>query len=137
MSAPGRIEPTQIAKFAAVYAEAVLTYLDSGEVQWVTWDGVSHRFDFVSSELDTPNQLILLTVDEHWEKQIGEVAEITDPAHSQYDPEALREAIEHELTEEGVGERILKDFLRRLAQLEEDAEDEADGRSAATDSDES
>ncbi|HVT34197.1 MAG TPA: hypothetical protein VHE37_01330 [Nevskiaceae bacterium] len=117
-----RIEPTQIAKFAAVFAEAVLTFLDSGEAQWLTWDGVSHRFDFASVEMDEPQQLVLLHVDAGWEQLAGDVGEITDPEHTHYDMDALRDAIEHQLTEEGVGEKILREFLRRLHRLEEDAE---------------
>lgn len=124
-----RIEPSQVAKFAAVYAEAVLTYLDAREPQWITWDGISHRFDFISTEMDTPNMLILMTVDEHWPSQCGEVDEMLDPEHSHYDPEALRSAIEYQLTEEGLGERILKRFLQQLeaaaAAAAEDDEDNA------------
>lgn len=114
-----RLEHSLIAKFAAVYAEALLTFLDSGEEQWLTWDGHSHRFDFCSVErdVDDPSQLIVLTVNEHWARQIGEVDEISDPEHDHFDAEALRAAVEHQMVEEGVGERLLQGYLRQLAKL--------------------
>ena len=121
---PIQLEPTQVAKFAAVYAEAVLTFLDSGEAQWLTWDGHSHRFDFASVELDEPKGLVLLHVDAAWEQMIGDVGEVTDPEHSHFDIDALRNAIEHQLTEEGVGEKILKSFLKRLEQIQDGTLDE-------------
>lgn len=120
------IDTHKIAKFAAVYAEAVLTYLDSGEAQWLLWDGISNRFDFMSVDLDEPPALALLAIDESWPKQVGEVDEITDPEHEHYDIDALRAAIEHQLIEEGYGERILKGILARIKQVAELAADEAD-----------
>lgn len=119
------VEQSLVEKFAAVCAEAILTYLDSGEPQWVIWDGHSHRFDFLSVELDPPVTPVVLSIDEGWD-QIGDFGEITDPAHEHYDADALRNAIEHLLTEEGVGERILKRFLARLEKLEEEQEDDSD-----------
>jgi hypothetical protein len=131
-----RIEPSQISKFAAVYAEAVLTYLDAREAQWITWDGVSHRFDFISTEMDTPNMLILMTVDERWASHCGDVDELSDPEHPHFDPEALRGAIEHQLVEEGIGERILKTFLQRLDALQEAEAEEAEDRARDEEPDE-
>jgi hypothetical protein len=120
------IDGHKIGKFAAVYAEAVLTFLDSGEAQWLLWDGVSNRFDFMSVDLDEPPALALLAIDANWQKQTGEIAEITDPAHEHYDVEALRIAIEHAITEEGYGERILKGILTRIKQAAELAAEESD-----------
>jgi hypothetical protein len=119
------VELSQIEKFAAVCAEAVLTFLDSGEPQWVTWDGHSHRFDFVSVELDPPAVPVVLSIDEAWD-QIGDIGEVTDPDSEHFDPEALRQALEHLLINEGVGERILKRFLARLEKLLEESEDADD-----------
>jgi hypothetical protein len=126
--AEAQLEQSQVRKFAAVYAEALLTFLDSGEEQWLTWDGHSHRFDFVSVERDAedPSQLIVLTVTEHWARQIGEIDEITDPEHDHFDAEALRQAVEHQLTEEGVGERILKGYLQQLQKLADQLEADLD-----------
>lgn len=120
------IDTYKIGKFAAVYAEAVLTYLDSGEAQWLLWDGTSNRFDFMSVDLDEPPSLALLAIDEGWIKQTGEVDEIIDPEHEHYDVEALRTAIEHQITEEGYGERILKGILARIKQAAELAAEESD-----------
>lgn len=122
------IEQSQVEKFAAVYAEALLTFLDSGEEQWLTWDGFSHRFDFVSveREAENPAQLIVLTLNEHWARQIGDVDEVVDPEHAHFDPEALRHAVEYQLTEEGMGERILKGYLAQLARLTAQLEEAAD-----------
>ncbi|HSW13394.1 MAG TPA: hypothetical protein VLI06_11180 [Solimonas sp.] len=120
------IEQSHVEKFAAVCAEAILTFLDSGEPQWVTWDGHSHRFDFLSVELDPPIIPVVLSIEEGWD-QIGDFGEITDPSHEHFDPEALRDAILQLLTEEGLGERLLKRFLTRLEKLEEESdEDEGD-----------
>lgn len=122
------IEQSQIDKFAAVYAEAVLTFLDSREPQWITWDGISHRFEFASIELDEPVLPVMLVVDENWERLLGDVGEITDPDSEHYDMEALRNAIVHLLAEEGLGERILKTYLERLEQgEEEDAANDSGG----------
>jgi hypothetical protein len=120
------IEPTQIQKFAAVFAEAVLTWLDSKEPQWLTWDGYSHRFDFSSIELDEPIMPVMLIIDDNWEKLSGEISEVTDPESSHFDTDALRAAIEEQLIDEGAGERILKMHLKRLEKLAEDSELEDD-----------
>lgn len=129
------IEESQVRKFAAVYAEAVLTWIDSQEEQWVTWDGLSHRFDFVSVERDADDasRLIVLTINEHWQRQIGEVDELTDPEHRYFDAEALRNAIEYQLTEEGMGERILKGYLEQLARLTAQLDADFDDDEAETD----
>jgi hypothetical protein len=113
------IEPALIKKFAAIYAEAVLTWLDSGEPQWLLWDGESPYFDFVSAELGDPEMPIVLGLDERWSAPLGDVGEVSDPESEDYDPEALREAIEVALVDEGHGERILKIFLERLDAGEE------------------
>lgn len=120
------MEHSIVQKFAAVYAEAVLTFLDSGEEQWVTWDGLSHRFDFMSTELDEPETPALMIIGDDWEKRIGGVDEMTDPESQHYDVDALRSAIEYQLVEEGVGERILKDFVDRLEKAFDADEDEED-----------
>lgn len=120
------MEHSIVQKFAAVYAEAVLTFLDSGEEQWVMWDGLSHRFDFMSTELDEPETPALMIVGDDWEKRIGGVDEMTDPDSQHYDVDALRGAIEYQLVEEGVGERILKDFVDRLEKAFDGDEDDAD-----------
>lgn len=128
-----QIEASQVRKFAAVYAEAVLTWLDSSESQWLTWDGHSHRFDFISVERDPDDagQLIVLTIGENWQRQLGDLDELTDPEHEHFDADALRNAIEHQLIEEGLGERILKGYLEQVAritaQLEEEFNDGDDG----------
>lgn len=122
----------KIRKFAAVYAEAVLTFLDSGEAQWLLWDGVSNRFDFVSVDMDEPTSLALLAIDANWPKQTGDVVEVIDPEHEHYDAEALRVAIEHQIVEEGYGERILKGILTRIKQVAELAAEEADDNARDT-----
>jgi hypothetical protein len=111
------IEASHIQKFAAVYAEAVLTFLDSREAQWLTWDGQSHRFDFASVELDPPGVPAMLYVDADWVQVIGDVGEIVDPESPDFDADALRNAIEAQITDEGYGERLLKGFQERLATL--------------------
>ncbi len=110
-------ESTILLKLGAVYAEAVLTFLDSGEPQWVTWDGYSHRFDFSSVELDDPLVPALSLVDDNWPRVIGEVAEIIDPESPDFDMDALRNAIEAQVVNEGYGERMIKAYLERLKQL--------------------
>ncbi len=121
-----QIEESQVRKFAAVYAEAVLTWLDSSESQWLTWDGHSHRFDFISVERDPDDagQLIVLTIGEHWQRQLGDLDELTDPEHEHFDADALRNAIEHQLIEEGLGERILKGYLEQVARITAQLEEE-------------
>ncbi|HEY0913778.1 MAG TPA: hypothetical protein VGE22_02805 [Solimonas sp.] len=129
------IEDSHVEKFAAVCAEAILTYLDSQEPQWVTWDGFSHRFDFLSVELDPPIMPVVVSIEEGWD-QIGDIGEITDPNHEHFDADALRDAIVHLLVEEGVGERILKRFLAKLEKLEEELdEDEGAGGEAPPEED--
>ena len=132
------VELSHIRKFAAVYAEAVLTFLDSGEAQWLTWDGHSHRFDFASVELDPPEIPAMLFVDASWTLVLGDMGEIVDPEHPDFDPEALRAAIEAQLVDEGFGERLLKGFqerLERLASGDEDEEDPGEGAPAPEDDD--
>ncbi|MGH8461777.1 MAG: hypothetical protein ACRESS_09240 [Stenotrophobium sp.] len=121
------VDQSKIEKFAAVYAEAALTWLDSGEPQALLWDGNSHRFDFRSLDLDAPDVPVITVLEEHWERLIGGVNEIIDPESAHFDADALRQEIEHRITDEGYGERILKTFLKRLeltAQLA--AEDDID-----------
>jgi hypothetical protein len=121
-----RIAHTQIAKFAAVYAEAVLTWLDSREPQALLWDGLSHHFDFRSLDLDAPGIPVITVIEEHWERLIGEVDELIDPESEHFDADALRREIEHRISEEGYGERILKTFLNRLDRMAQIAAEEED-----------
>ena len=116
------IDEAQIRKFAAVYAEAVLTYLDSGEAQWVLWDPQADLFDFASVEMDQPSLPVLLFVDESWSRLCEVDAEI-DPDSPQFSASALRDAIETQINDEGLGERILKTYLERLEEGDEDAEE--------------
>lgn len=129
------IEQSHIDKFAAVYAEAVLTFLDSHEAQWLMWDGHSHRFDFSSVEMDEPALPVMLHVDAAW-NAVLQVDEITDPEHQHFDVEALRNAIEKALTDEGFGERLLKGFQERLEKIAEGEDEDEDGPDAP-DSDDS
>lgn len=124
------ITPSQISKFAAVYAEAVLTFLDSGEAQWVLWDREQDRFDFASIELDQPEVPVLLFVDAAWTRLCEPDAE-TDPESRGFDAEELREAIEVQLRDEGLGERILKKYLERLKEIEEGDADDSDAEPLA------
>lgn len=117
------VEQSHIDKFAAVYAEAVLTFLDSGEAQWLTWDGHSHRFDFASVEMDEPTMPVMLHVDAAWNMVLN-VDEIVDPDNVNFDMDALRNAIEKALTDEGFGERLLKGFQKRLQRIEDGEIDE-------------
>jgi hypothetical protein len=127
-------EPT-LRKFAAVYAEAVLTFLDSGEAQWVLWDDAADFFDFASVELDQPDLPILLFVDASWQR-LCDVDAVTDPESAQYSASALRAAIETQIADEGLGERILKKYLeRRESGDDEDEEEDESGRPARTDDD--
>lgn len=117
------IEQSHIDKFAAVYAEAVLTFIDSREAQWVMWDGHSHRFDFASVEMDDPELPVMCHIDAAWNDVIG-VEEIVDPEHQHFDMDALRNAIEKTLTDEGFGERLLKGFQERLQKIADGELDE-------------
>lgn len=124
------VEESHIRKFAAVCAEAVLTFLDSRETQWVAWDGHSDQFEFGSVELDPPAVPVVLLVNEDWERLLGDVAEITNPESPDFDAEALRRAIEAQLVDEGFGERLLKLCQERLLKREragDDEEPEEDG----------
>jgi hypothetical protein len=120
------IDDSHIKKFAAVYAEAVLTFLDSREEQWLTWDGHSHAFDFGSIEMDTPPVPVMLFVDSDWLKVVGDVGEITDPESPDFDADSLRSAIEAQIADEGFGERLLRTFQERLDKLESGIEDDED-----------
>ena len=120
------VDDSHIRKFAAVYAEAVLTFLDSHEAQWLTWDGQSHNFDFGSTEMDVPQKSVMLFVDADWTKVVGEVGEVTDPESPDFDSSALRDAIEAQIADEGFGERLLRIFQERVAKLESGEEDEED-----------
>lgn len=111
------VQISQIEKFGAVYAEAVLTWLDSREPQALLWDGVSHRFDFRSLDMEAPDVPVITVIDEYWERLIGGVDEVMDPDSPKFDGEALRAEIEHQISQEGFGERILKTFLLRLEQI--------------------
>lgn len=117
------IEQSHIDKFAAVYAEAVLTFLDSREAQWLMWDGHSHRFDFASVEMDEPALPVMLHVDAAW-NEVMNVDEITDPDNPHFDIDALRNAIEKTLTDEGFAERLLKGFQERLQKIADGELDE-------------
>lgn len=130
------VDHNKIQKFAAVYAEAVLTWLDAREPQALLWDGQSHRFDFRSLDLDDPGVPVITVIEEHWERLIGGVDEVIDPDSPKFDAEALRGEIEHQIAEEGYGERILKTFLLRLEQLAEAAKEDDSDRDAPAASDE-
>lgn len=121
------VEDSHVKKFAAVYAEAVLTFLDSREPQWVTWDGRSHQFDFGSMEMDIPPIPVMLFVDDGWSKVLGDIGEIAEPESPDFDSDALRSAIEAQIADEGFGERLLKIFQERLARLDRGEEDDDDG----------
>lgn len=118
------IDEEHVKRFAAVYAEAALTFLDTRETQWLAWDGHSHAFDFGSTEMDAPPLPALLFVDEDWTKVIGDVAASTDPESPEFDAEALREAIVAQIADEGFGERLLRGFQERLERIASGEEDE-------------
>lgn len=118
-----QFEDDLLRRFGAVYAEAVLTYLDSGEAQWILWDRRRSHFDFSSVELDQPSLPILLFVDESW-SMLCEADAVSDPESPLFDAEALRRAIEFQMAEEGLGERILKKYLERQAEPAEEAAQE-------------
>jgi len=124
------IDEEHVKRFAAVYAEAALTFLDTREPQWLAWDGQSHAFDFGSTEMDAPPIPVLLLVDENWTKVIGEVAAATDPESPDFDVDALRAAIVAQIDGEGFGERLLLRFQERLEKIasgDEDEDEEFDG----------
>ncbi|HEX4872588.1 MAG TPA: hypothetical protein VFV27_09765 [Nevskiaceae bacterium] len=127
------ISERQIERFAAVYAEAVLTFLDAGEAQWLLWDGESEDFDFQSVELDPPQTPVMAFVDASWTQVIGEVDVPADPDHPRYDAEALRAAVMLQLTDEGYAERLLKGFQERLQALREGEPAEAEDPRGETD----
>ena len=112
------IDDNHIRKFAAVYAEAVLTFLDSHEEQWLTWDGHSLAFDFGSIEMEPPAVPVMLIVDHDWTKVLGDVGEITDPESPDFDTDALRNAVEAQIADEGFGERLLRTFQERLDKIQ-------------------
>ena len=120
------VEDSHVRKFAAVYAEAVLTFLDSNEAQWLTWDGRSHSFDFGSIDMDPPPIPVMLFVDADWTKVLGDVGEIADPDSPDFDADALRNSIEAQIADEGFGERLLKGFQARLDKIESGEGDEED-----------
>jgi hypothetical protein len=120
------IEPSHVEKFAAVYAEAVLTFLDTGEPQWVTWDGYSHRFDFTSVVMDDPLVPAMTLIDANWTQIAGDVNEIVDPESPDFDIDALRNAIEAFMIDEGYGEQLLKGFQERLERFQAGDYDEED-----------
>jgi hypothetical protein len=122
------IDEEHVKRFATVYAEAALTFLETHETQWLAWDGESHTFDFGSTEMEAPPIPVMLLVDEDWTKVIGEVAAGTDPESPDFDPDALRDAIVTQLDGEGFGERLLRRFQERLEKIasgdDDDHEDE-------------
>lgn len=111
------IDEEHVARFAAVYAEAALTFLETREAQWIAWDGQSHAFDFGSTEMDAPPIPAILLVDEDWTKVIGEVAAVTDPESADFDADELRDAIVAQIDSEGFGERLLLGFQERLEKM--------------------
>ena len=135
------IDDSHIKKFAAVYAEAVLTFLDTREEQWLIWDGRSLNFDFGSIDLDPPPVPVMLFVDADWTKVLGDTGEIDDPEAPDFDADALRSAIETQIADEGFGERLLRTFQERLEKLEsgeldEDEEDADEDQRERPDEDE-
>lgn len=116
------ITEQHVERFSEIYAEAVLTFLDSGDAQWLTWDGLSLDFDFQSVELDPPTNPVMLFVDASWTQVIGDVDAVTDPEADEFEPFALRDAIVAQISGEGYAERLLIGFQERLAKLEEDGE---------------
>ncbi|HZP12653.1 MAG TPA: hypothetical protein VFB36_09555 [Nevskiaceae bacterium] len=129
------IDEAHIQRFAAVYAEAALTFLETREAQWLAWDGQSHAFDFGSTEMDAPPIPAILLVDEHWTQVIGEVAATTDPESPDFDADALRSAIVAQIESEGFGERLLLGFQERLDKLASGDEDEEDDEDSDPDQD--
>src|ERR1043166_6418635 len=111
------IDEEHVKRFAAVYAEAALTFLETREPQWLAWDGQSHAFDFGSTEMDAPPIPVLLVVDEHWTQLIGEVSAAIDPESPDFDADDLRDAIASQLADEGFGERLLRRFQERLEKI--------------------
>ncbi len=129
------IDEEHVKRFAAVYAEAALTFLDTREAQWLAWDGQSHAFDFGSTEMDAPAIPVLLLVDEDWTKVIGEVGVVTDLESPDFDADALRGAILAQIDGEGFGERLLLGFQERLEKIASGHEDEEDEGNEAEDTD--
>lgn len=113
------IDDALVDKFSAVYADAVLTYLETGEPQFVTWDGQSSWFDYASVLLGTPRQPVMLAVDEGWIQVVGDLPAEADPQSERFDEDELREAIVHQLALEGYGERLLAGFQKRLEKVRE------------------
>ena len=129
------IDEEHVKRFATIYGEAVLTFLETHEPQWLAWDGQSHTFDFGSTEMDAPPIPVLLVVDEDWTKVIGEVGAPTDPESPDFDPEELRDAIVAQIDGEGFGERLLRHFQERLEKIASGDEDEEPEEDEAEDTD--
>lgn len=121
------IEDALVDKFSAVYAEAVLTFLETGEPQFLTWDGSSSWFDYASVMLGTPREPVMLAVDEGWNLVVGDLPAEADPQSERFDEDELREAIVHQLALEGYGERLLSGFQKRLEKVRALAARQADG----------
>jgi len=118
-------EDLDVDKFAAVYAEAVLTFLDSGEPQALTWDGASSDFDFCAVGMeDRMRAPVMLVVDEQWERAVGELPVSTDVEAPDFDADALREAVEAQIADEGYGERLLKRFQEKLEGYDDEDDEE-------------
>ena len=134
------IDEEHVKRFATVYAEAALTFLETREAQWLAWDGESHTFDFGSTEMDAPAIPVMLLVDEDWTKVIGEVAAVIDPEAPDFDVDELRDAIVEQIDSEGFGERLLRRFQERLDKIasgnleeDEDLEEDPEGEEADED----
>ena len=129
------IDEEHVKRFAAVYAEAALTFLETHEAQWLAWDGQSHVFDFGSTEMDAPPIPAILLVDENWTRVIGEVAAVTDLESPDFDADALRDAIVAQIDSEGFGERLLLGFQARLDKMASGNEDEEQEENEGEDAD--
>ena len=130
------VDEEHVKRFAAVYAEAALTYLDTREVQWLAWDGQSHVFDFGSTEMDAPPIPVILLIDENWTKVIGEVAAAMDPEAPEFDADELRDAIVEQIDGEGFGERLLVRFQERLEQIASGDDEQPEDNEAEEDDEE-
>ena len=104
------------------------------EAQWVLWDEPADLFDFASVEMDQPSLPILLFVDESWPR-LCEVDAVIEPESPQFDAGKLRTAIETQIADEGLGERILKTYLERRAESAELEEEEGEERPGRGDDD--